>query len=134
MGTLITLHGLIRWVLALLAVIVLIKYIIGWLGKRPFTNLDRQLGSAYAWTMTLQFALGLISLIGLAVMGTFNPRVHIEHAVYGLVATALAHMTVMFRNQPDDKRFRNAFFLVLLSLLLAFWSVVRLRGSFFFGL
>ena len=46
-------------------------------------------------------------------------------------AVALAHMTAMFKNQPDDKRFRNAFFLVLLSVLVIFWSVIRLRGGWF---
>jgi hypothetical protein len=59
---------------------------------------------------------------------------HIEHAFYGLLATALSHMTPMFKNQPDERRFRNAFFLVLLSLLLVLLSVIRLRGNFFFGL
>ncbi|BCX03153.1 MAG: hypothetical protein KatS3mg053_1091 [Candidatus Roseilinea sp.] len=132
--TLITVHGLIRWVLAVLALIVLVRYAIGWLGKRSFTSLDRQLGVAYAGVITVQFVLGLVNLILLAVNGAFRPGIHIEHAFYGLVATGLAHMTPMFKNQPDATRFRNAFFLVLASLLLVLLSVMRLRGSFFFGM
>jgi hypothetical protein len=110
----VTIHGLFRWVVAILAIVVLVKYAIGWLGKRPFTDLDRQLGTAYAGAVTIQFVLGLI-----------------EHVVYGLIAVALAHMTAMFKNQPDEKRFRNAFFLVLLSVLVILWSVIRLRGGWF---
>ncbi len=132
--TLITIHGFVRWVLAILAIVVLARYAIGWLGKRPFTALDRQLGVAYAGVMSVQFILGLINLVLLAINGAFRPGVHIEHAFYGLLATAFAHMTSMFKNQPDERRFRNAFFLVLASLLLVLLSVVRLRGSFFFGL
>ncbi|MCS6848969.1 MAG: hypothetical protein RMN52_14790 [Anaerolineae bacterium] len=132
--TLITIHGLIRWVLAVLAIIVLVRYGMGWLGKRPFTTADRQLGIAYAGVITVQFVLGLLNLVLLAANGAFRPAVHIEHAFYGLLATGLAHMTSMFKNRPDAARFRNAFFLVLVSLLLVFLSVVRLRGSFFFGL
>jgi Na+-translocating ferredoxin:NAD+ oxidoreductase RnfA subunit len=116
-------------VLAILAIVVLVKYAIGWLGKRPFTDLDKQLGSAYAWTMTLQFVLGLINIVLYIINGVFQPGKHIEHAFYGLIAVALAHMTAMFKNQPDAKRFRNAFFLVLLSLLVIILAVLRLRGG-----
>lgn len=133
-ATLITVHGLIRWILAVLALIVLVRYAIGWLGKRSFTGLDRQLGVAYAGAITVQFALGLINLVLLAVNGAFRPGTHIEHAFYGLVATGLVHMMPMFKNQPDAIRFRNAFFLALASLLLIVLSVARLRGSFFFGM
>jgi hypothetical protein len=133
MQILITIHGLLRWVLVILGIVVLVRYAIGWLSKRPFTNLDRQLGVAYAGVMTLQFVLGLINLALMAINGRFSPAIHIEHAFYGLLATAFAHMTAMFKNQPDEKRFRNAFFLVVLSLIMVFLSVSRLRGSFFFG-
>ncbi|MFN4294482.1 MAG: hypothetical protein ACK4JD_10150 [Thermoflexales bacterium] len=134
LATLITVHGLIRWVLAALALIVLVRYVTGWLGKRPFTGADRQLGAIYAGAVTVQFVLGLVNLILLGVNGAFRPGVHIEHAFYGLVATGLTHMAPMFKNQPDATRFRNAFFLVLASLLLVLLSVVRLRGSFLFGM
>ncbi|MCL6615536.1 MAG: hypothetical protein K6T39_00105 [Anoxybacillus ayderensis] len=134
LAALITIHGLIRWVLAALAVVLLVRYAIGWLGKRPFADLDRQLGTAYAGAMTVQFLLGLVNLLLLVANGAFRPGMHIEHAFYGLLATALSHMTPMFKNQPDERRFRNAFFLVLLSLLLVLLSVIRLRGNFFFGL
>lgn len=134
LATLITVHGLIRWVLAALALIVLVRYATGWLGKRPFTDADRQLGAIYAGAITVQFVLGLVNLIWLGLNGAFRPSVHIEHAFYGLVATGLTHMAPMFKNQPDAMRFRNAFFLVLASLLLVLLSVVRLRGSFLFGM
>jgi len=127
----VAIHGLFRWVVAILAIIVLVKYAIGWLGKRPFTDLDRQLGTAYAGAVTIQFVLGLINIILFIINGLFQPGKHIEHVVYGLIAVALAHMTAMFKNQPDEKRFRNAFFLVLLSVLVIVWSVIRLRGGWF---
>jgi Na+-translocating ferredoxin:NAD+ oxidoreductase RnfA subunit len=127
----VTIHGLFRWVVAILAIVVLVKFAIGWLGKRPFTPADKQLGTAYAMAVTIQFVLGLINLIGYMIAGRFSPGAHMEHAVYGLIAVALAHMTAMFKNQPDDKRFRNAFFLVLLSLVVVLLSVIRLRAGWF---
>lgn len=127
----VTIHGLFRWVVAILAIVVVVKYAIGWLGKREFTPADRQLGSAYAMAVTIQFVLGLINIIGYVVVGRFSMGLHMEHAVYGLIATALAHMTAMFKNQPAEKRFRNALILVLLSLLVVLWSVIRLRAGWF---
>lgn len=129
MEILVSIHGLLRWVLAILAIVVLVKYAIGWLGKRPFTAADKQLGSAYAGAMTVQFVLGLVNIIGYIAMGRFSPGLHIEHAFYGLIALSLSHMTPMFKNQPDEKRFRNAFFLVLLSLVVVLFSVIRLRAG-----
>lgn len=127
----VSIHGLFRWVVAILAIVVLVKYAIGWLGKREFTPADKQLGSAYAMAVTIQFALGLINIIGYIIIGAFNARLHIEHALYGLIAVALAHMTAMFKNQPSEKRFRNAFFLVLLSLIVILFGVIRLRAGWF---
>lgn len=132
-GTLIQVHGLFRWVVAIVAIIVLVKYAIGWLSKSQFTDTDMLLGRLFAGAMSIQFVLGIISLLGLATMGAFNPRIHIEHAVYGFIAVALSHMTSMFRKQEDSTRFRNAAIFVLIALALIFLSVVRLRASFFYG-
>jgi hypothetical protein len=132
-GTLIQIHGIFRWVLAIVAIIVLVKYVIGWLGKGKFTDTDAMLGRLFAGAMSIQFLLGIINLIGFISIGAFNPRIHIEHTFYGLIATSLSHMTSMFRRQEDSVRFRNAALLVLIALVLIFLSVSRIRGSFFYG-
>ncbi len=132
-GLLIQIHGVFRWVLAAVAIIVLVKYVVGWLTKGAFTDIDAILGRLFAGAMTIQFLLGIINLIGFISMGAFRPGAHIEHAFYGLIATALSHMTSMFRKQEDSSRFRNAALLVLIALVLIFLSVSRLRGSFFYG-
>lgn len=133
-GTLITIHGLLRWITAALALVVIARYAWGWLGKQTFTAADRQLGVAFAVAITVQFVLGVVNLVLLAVNGAFRPAVHIEHAFYGLVATGLAHSLPGLKRLPDAARFRTALLLVLLSLVLVVFSVIRLRGSFFFGM
>jgi len=131
LGTLITIHGLIRWILAALAIVLIVRYGLGWLGRRSFAPVDRQLGRGYAVAMTVQFVLGAVNLALLALNGAFRPAVHIEHAFYGLLATALAHMAPALKS---ERRYRDALILVIVSLVLVFFSVVRLRGNFFFGL
>ncbi|MCS6774146.1 MAG: hypothetical protein NZ693_08550 [Thermoflexales bacterium] len=134
LSTLITVHGLIRWVTAAVGLAALAKFGLGWLGHQKFTSLDRKLGSAFAVVITIQFVLGLAVLVLMAINGGFRPAVHIEHAFYGVVATALAHGVSGLKRLPDAQRFRVAFLLVLASLVVVFFSVVRLRGTFFFGL
>jgi len=134
MNAVLILHNLVRWLVTLIAVVTLVKYIAGWLSNSKFTSLDVGLGRAFAGVMTAQLLLGILNLILYITAGAFNPRLQPEHALYGLIATGLAHMTAMFRKQPDATRFRNSALLVLLALLVVFWSVTRLRGSFFFGM
>ena len=136
LGTLITVHGLIRWVLAALAVVLIVRYASGWLSQRSFAPIDRQLGGAYAAVMTVQFVLGAVNLVLLAVNGAFRAGTHIEHAFYGLLATALAHIAPahIAPAQKGEGRYRNALILTVVSLVLIFLSVTRLRGNFFFGL
>jgi hypothetical protein len=131
LGILIYIHGLIRWILAALAIVLIIRYGLGWLGRRGFALVDRQLGRAYAIAMTVQFVLGAVNLALLTLNGAFRPAVHVEHAFYGLLATALAHIAPALKG---ERRYRNALILVIVSLVLVFFSVVRLRGNFFFDL
>ena len=104
------------------------------LGSRPWQDIDRQLASGYAGAITVQFVLGIILLLLYIVIGAFNPGKQIEHAFYGLLSVALAHMTAMFENRPDKSRFLGSMLLIIGSLLMVLLSVWRLRGSALFGL
>ena len=134
LGITLTLHSLWRWAVLIVAVIVIIKFAAGWLGRRPWTDLDTRLATAYPVAMTIQLLLGLVLLVLYIVMGAFNVRTQIEHAVYGLIATGLSHTIRRSRGQPDDKRFRNALVMVLISLVVVLFSIWRLRGNMLFGL
>lgn len=130
------LHSLVRWVVILVGVIALLRYAYGWLNSRvAFGNLDRQLAIGYAVVLTVQFVLGLVNLIVLLIIGGFRPGPDLEHTFYGLIITALAHLAPRRWGDADDRtRFRNLFFVVLVTIVLALFSVWRLRGSLFYGL
>lgn len=129
MGTLITIHGELRWLVALVAIVVLVKFLIGWLGKRQYTSLDRSLLMGYTILLDINVLLGLIILL---FGGGFNgPR--LEHATTMILAVIAAHMTAMWRKSTDSTiKYRNQFLLVLLSLALVLLGVIRLRGGFMF--
>lgn len=128
MSLLLTIHGELRWLVALAGLIVIVKFLIGWLGKREYKPLDRTLLMVFTILLDINVLLGLIILL---FGGVFNgPR--LEHATTMLLATIAAHLTARFRGAPDALRFRNQLFLVLLALALVLLGVIRLRGGFMF--
>jgi uncharacterized membrane protein YphA (DoxX/SURF4 family) len=129
MSVILTIHGLLRWLIAILAVIVIIKFAYGWLAKKPYEPIDRGLLSGYTISMDINLLLGLILLV----VGGLQPMYRIEHATTMILAVAAAHMTAIWRKSDDPARkFRNQLFMVLISLLLVLVGVIRLRGGFIF--
>ncbi|MCA9868193.1 MAG: hypothetical protein KIS95_02980 [Anaerolineae bacterium] len=129
MDTLMTIHGEIRWLVALAAVIVVVKFLIGWLGKRPYAPIDRTLLMIFTILLDINVLLGLILLFFGG--GFSGPR--LEHATTMILAVIAAHMTAMWRNTADSSiKYRNQMLLVLLALVLVIFGVFRLRGGFMF--
>jgi len=129
MNTFMTIHGEVRWLVAILAVVIIIKFASGWLGRRGYTSLDRSLLTAYTILLDINVLLGLILLLFNG--GFSGPR--LEHATTMLLAVIAGHMTAMWRKSTDSAtKYRNQLLLVVLSLLLVFFGVIRLRGGFTF--
>ena len=128
--TVIQLHGYWRWVVALVAVVALVKFLMGWLSNGKVTAPDKLIATAFASVMSIQLVVGLINILGIVVLGRFSARLHIEHLVYGLVATGLSHaLPISKDDRPDVARFRTSAIMVLVSLVLIAFSVIRLRGG-----
>lgn len=128
MNFLLTLHGEIRWLVAIVGVIALIKFVIGWLRREEYKPIDRGLMSGFAGVMDINVLLGLILLFSLGLAGN-----RIEHATTMILAAVAAHSSMLWRKSPDAvKKFRNNFFAVLIALLLVFIGVMRLRGGWVF--
>ncbi len=130
MDMILTTHGHLRWVLALVAVIALVRFLIGWFGGGKVTAVDKTLGQILAWSMTLQLVLGVINLVNLISVGAFNAARHIEHLTYGVLAVGLSHALPLRKEEREDgARFRSAAIMTLAALLLVVLSVIRLRGA-----
>jgi len=127
--TLITIHGEIRWLVALVAVIAIVKFALGLAQKKDYTPLDRGLMSGFTGLLDLNLLLGLIIII---FGGGFNgPR--IEHAGTMLVALVVAHSPAAWRRSDDAaKKFRNNLIVIVVALVLVFVGVLRLRGGWMF--
>jgi len=126
---LMTIHGELRWLVVLAAIIVIIKFLIGWLGKREYTSLDQKLLLAFTILLDINVLLGLIILFFGG--GFTGPR--LEHATTMILAVIAAHMTAIWRRSADSSlKFRNQLLMVVLAVILVIFGVIRLRGGFMF--
>jgi hypothetical protein len=123
MDTLLAIHSFVRWIIILVAVIVIIKFAIGWAANSLFKAMDRGLTSAFSGLMDLQVTLGLIYLIwnGIAVSGF--PMYRILHGVTMIIAAAVAHLPSRFKNLNDKLRFQYSLLVILGSLILVFIGI-----------
>jgi hypothetical protein len=127
---LLTIHGEVRWLVALVAVALIVKLTLGWTRGAEFKGLDRGLMTAFTGLLDLNFILGLILLFGLGGPTTSH---RLEHAVTMLLAIVTAHTSAMWRRSDDSvKKFRNNLIVVALAAILVVLGVTRLRGGWIF--
>jgi hypothetical protein len=100
-----TLHSILRWVVLIVAVVAVVRALLGWLGKKEWTALDDRLGLLLSSSMDLQVLLGLILYIFLspltrsafqnfgAAMSNGALRYwSVEHILLMIVALVLIHV------------------------------------------
>ena len=121
-------HAVWRWVMLAVALVTVVKALVGWLGKQPWSKLDDRLGMIFTITVDIQFLLGLILwFVGpfpitnaAALMQSELGRFYvIEHPILMLIALALAHIgrSRSRKAATDVQKHKAAFIFYLLSFL-----------------
>jgi uncharacterized membrane protein YphA (DoxX/SURF4 family) len=123
---LLSIHSIVRWIVVVVAVIALLKFAAGWLGKMPFQSMDRGLMAGFTGLLDLQLLLGIILLIVLGI-----ERYRLEHAFTMIIALVLVHLARRWREAPDAIRFRNNFLVILAAILLIIAGVLVLPQGWF---
>ena len=126
MQILLMIHSILRWLIVIAAVIVSVKFALGWLRGGAFQKIDRGLVSGFSGLVDLQVMLGIIFLIWNGLAGAGFPMFRIEHAVTMFVAAVVAHLPARWKNADDKTRFRNSLFIILDTLIIIFIGVARL--------
>ena len=98
-------HNIVRWVVLILGVIVVIRGLLGWFGKREWSTMDRKLGVYFTSSIDVQLLVGLVLYIFLSPLTTSAFRdfgsvmsndglrfFAVEHAVIMLLAVVFAHL------------------------------------------
>ncbi|WP_420643903.1 hypothetical protein [Candidatus Leptofilum sp.] len=122
-----TIHGEVRWLVAIVAIIVIVKFAVGLIRKSEYGRVDRGLMSGLVGLIDINFLLGLILLFSLG----FDSRVRLEHAGTMFVVVLLAHSNAAWRKSTDStKLFRNNLILVVVVLALVYVAVSLLIPGF----
>jgi hypothetical protein len=127
------LHNLLRWVVVITALLAIGRALAGWLGKRPWTALDRKAGLWFTIAMDVQVLVGLIlyfflSPITLAALRNFGGAMSesslryfaVEHIIMMIIALVLAHVgSARARKAANDlAKHRNAAIWFILAFLI----------------
>lgn len=119
-------HSGLRWLIVLLALILIVWTTLVWLRRDNGDTLTPRLAAGLNALLGIQFLLGLIYLLGTGFTGAGFPMHRIEHAVIMLIAVGLVGVTTRWKAQPAPLRARNTLLLVLTALLLIYIGVARL--------
>ena len=111
-------HVVLRWLILLIALVAIVKYLIGWLSNGQFKGMDRGLMSGFSGFMDLQVTLGIILLLWSGFSGAGFPVYRILHGVIMIIAAVVAHLSARWKNADDRTRFQNNLFIVAGSLVL----------------
>ncbi len=133
-----TLHSWMRWVVVIIGVIAIVKFLIGWLGKKEWGALDARLASIFPITIDIQLLLGLLLYFvlspittgalrdfGAAMKNSVVRYYSVEHIFIMLIALIVAHIgSVMIKKRTDaTAKFRIGFILFLLAMIIIFLSI-----------
>jgi FtsH-binding integral membrane protein len=122
-----TIHAELRWIVAILAVVVIVKFAIGLIRGSEYGKADRALMSTFVGFTDISLLLGLILLVQLGL----NSMARIEHATTMIIAIAIGHSNAAWKKKGSQTKFRNNLIVAIAVLALIFVGVMRLRGSFF---
>ncbi len=127
-------HSYLRWVVLILALITVVKYLIGWLQKKSFTASENKISLFYSIAMDIQLIVGLVLYLFLSpitnsfhidMKDTFSRFWGMEHITMMILSVALVHIgrVVVKKAKTDAARFSKGTIYFLLSLLIMLVSI-----------
>ena len=117
-----TLHGELRWIFVLVAVLGVTRTIYGLVRAAKFSPLDGRLALVYSILLDLQalFGIGLILYLGLSKLGSFEATINWVdwHPVWMLAAVFVGHLGSRWKKASDRTRFQSQLAIYVISLVL----------------
>ena len=139
---LLPLHSIMRWVVIILALVTIGRALYGWLGKKPWTQLDNRLSSFFTMGFDIQILIGLILYFISPLMQTafqnFGGAMSnsdlrfyaVEHIFLMILALGIAHAGRTLSRKAKDafKKHRNAALFYILAILIVLAAIPWQRG------
>ena len=127
MGFVLMFHSIVRWLIVVVGVFALGKFLAGWVRKSEFTKMDRGLSAGFSGLMDLQVTLGFVFFFWSGLAGGGFPMYRIEHMTIMLVAAILGHLPTFMKKA--ENKFAIGLYAVIGALLLVVVGVARLPGG-----
>lgn len=128
MAILLEIHSILRWIIVVVGIIAIVKFLLGWTGKSEFGRMDRGLSSGFSGLIDLEVTLGLFYFLITGFGGMGFPLFRIEHTLTMLVAAFAGHAPAIFKKRRINK-FAVSFFAISGALLLIYIGIARLPGG-----
>ena len=122
-------HSGIRWLIILVALLALVIFGYGWLGKKNFSKLERILPASYSFLLDAQVLLGAVFMVLEGIQGAGFPRYRLEHFGVMVLAALAAHLPTKMKKAEKENYQRNVFLSVLFSLVLIYLGIAALPGG-----
>ncbi len=129
MQFLLTIHSIIRWIIIVVAIVAIVRFALVWARRMEAGRADRGLMSGFSGLLDTQALIGIIYILWLASQSGGFQREWLEHAGTMIVAVAVGHVPMRWRNADGPIRARNNLIDVAVVLVLVFIGVSFLRGG-----
>jgi len=137
MDILTTIHSHDRWIIFLLGAAAFVFCLAAFLGKKALSKTAFFVLRLYVLTMTLQFVIGLVLLIGRWDDAGVMLRHRLEHAFCMLLALTVLHMRGKWSKGSPFATARNMMLVVLTSIILVVLGITVVsmpKGVNIFGM
>jgi uncharacterized membrane protein len=126
------LHDTLRWILFLIIIVTLIKYLYGWLGSKSWGKEDNILGIVFTSLMDLQLLVGLVLYVFLSPVTKLafadfgaamkDPGIRffaVEHIAMMIIALVLVHIgrAKTKKARTDVAKFKNGFIFFMIATI-----------------
>jgi Na+/H+ antiporter NhaC len=111
-------HWTVPWLILVVGMYALVKFVRGFIDKSVFTDIDQRLFTRYSGLLDLQAMLGLGYFLWSGFVTDDFPVHHVLHGVTMFVAAVIPHFSSHWKASDDSTRFLNNFYLLLASFLI----------------
>jgi hypothetical protein len=125
---LLEIHSIVRWLIIVVGVVAILKFIFGLARKSAFDKMDPGLSAGFSGLMDLQVTLGLLYFLITGFGGVGFPLFRIEHIIVMFLAAVAGHAPAMFKKRPWSK-YAVGLGAIVMALLLVYVGVMRLPGG-----
>ena len=124
------LHSLVRWLVVIVAVVAVVRYVLVMAGKAQSSGMDRGLTPGYTGLLDLNVLLGLIIIVGLSISARQVLLVWLEHAVTNIIGVVVAHFFAQRAKKIEDAKLkaRTNLLGVVISIVIIVVGVATVGG------